>query len=342
MRKSFYEGKKVLLTGGASFIGSHLLDKLIALGAETTVISSKDSPHLANVFSVWMKHGIHHRDTSYGFSAGRHACRFVSLEDYPALLKAVKGTEIVFHLAAVHGGRGFINTHPADCCGSFTLNQNMIKAAYEGGADRLFFSSSACVYPVKMQQDYHTDYLLKEEDAFKDSWGNADQEYGWAKLMGEMTLKAFHKQYGFKSSAARYISVYGPGAKESHAIIALILRALRKEDPYLIWGNGEQRRDFTYVDDVVEGSLAACEHITDATAINLGTGERFSINEVANMIFDIIGWKPSNIRYDKSKPEGSKSRALDYSLAKKLLKWHPRTNLKTGLERTIESFRSAI
>ncbi len=341
MGKNFYRDKNVFITGGNGFIGSHIVDKLIALGAKTTVAIRPATHNLSDIQRVWKNHNLRMHETSKGFSSRNgHSMKFVDLNRADELQKALKNHEIVFHFAAVIGGRGFINTHPADCCGSFSMNQNIIKTAYDVGVDRLFFSSSACVYPVDLQKDYNTDYLLTEKDAFHNNWANADMEYGWAKLMGEMTLRAFHQQYGFKSSIARLISVYGPGAKDTHAIIALINRALRKEDPYIIWGNGEQKRDFTYIDDVVNGVLNACEFITDATPVNLGTEVRYSINEVTEMIFDVLNWHPKKIKYDKSKPEGSKSRALDCTRATKLLHWKPNIELREGLEKTISYFKN--
>jgi nucleoside-diphosphate-sugar epimerase len=213
-----------------------------------------------------------------------------------------------------------------------------MKAAKEVGVDRIQFASTACVYPSDLQKEYNSKYLLKEEDAFKNEWANADREYGWAKLMGELTLKAFYKQYGLKSSITRYVTAYGPWENDTHAIIMLIRRAVNKEDPYLIWGSGKQDRDFTYVDDIVSGTLAACEKITNAEPVNLGTSKRYTMVETVNMIFDILGWRPKKIIFDKTKPEGVKTRALDIKKAKKILDWEPKYTFKQGLEKTINWF----
>ncbi len=118
----------------------------------------------------------------------------------------------------------------------------------------------------------------------------------------------------------------------------LIRRAVERHDPYTIWGTGKQDRDFTYVDDIVSGTLAACEHVTNGEAINIGTGQRHTINDVVETIFDIVGWRPKKIQYDTTKPEGVKTRALDIQKAKKLIHWEPRYSLRIGLEKTIEWF----
>jgi UDP-glucose 4-epimerase len=107
-------------------------------------------------------------------------------------------------------------------------------------------------------------------------------------------------------------------------------------DPYPIWGDGQQERDFTFVEDIVEGMINASQKIFDGTPINLGTGRRYKITDVADIIFNIIGWRPSKLKYEKSMPVGPLSRALDITRAKKLLKWEPRVSLKEGLQRTIK------
>lgn len=335
----FYKGKKVFITGGAGFIGSTLADKLIQLGAKTTIGDNLSSGSLTNILRIWKKNNLKYRKTSYGYSTNEeHKFILVNFEQMCDTLKALKNQEIVFHLAANIGGRGYINTHPADCCEGFSINQNVIKAAHLAGADRLLFASSACVYPQDLQKDYGSKYLLKEEDAIRNNWANADKEYGWAKVMGELTLNAYNRQYGLKGVSTRYVTAYGPWENDTHAIIALIGRAVKKKDPYIVWGSGKQDRDFTFVNDIVSGTLAACEKSTDSQAINLGTGERYTVAEVIRMIFSILDWKPKKIIFDITKPEGVKTRALDISKAKKKVGWKPQYNLKQGLKETIDWF----
>jgi len=165
---------------------------------------------------------------------------------------------------------------------------------------------------------------------------SADIEYGWGKLMSEMQLNAFIKQYALKGCPVRLVTAYGPRENETHAIVALISKAVQRLDPYPIWGDGKQERDFTYVEDIVDGMMAASQSIFDGTPVNLGTGRRYKINDVVNTIFDILDWRPRKLKYERSMPVGPLSRALDIRRAKDLLNWEPRFSLEEGLRRTIE------
>ena len=337
--QNFYSQKKVLVTGGAGFIGSALVNQLIKLGTTTTIGDNLSSGTLENILRVWKENDLIYRKTDYGFkSQDGHKFVFIDFQDFEKTRELLKGYEIVFHLAANFGGRGYIDTHTGDCCEGFSVNQNVIKAAHLGGVDRVLFASSACVYPHDLQKNYGSKYLLKEVDAIRKNWANADKEYGWAKLMGEVTLRGYNKQYGLKGVSTRYVTAYGPWENDTHAIIALIRRAVEKNDPYVIWGSGKQDRDFTYVDDIVSGTLAACEEITNASAVNLGTSVRYTMRETVDIIFDILNWKPKKIICDKSKPEGVKTRALDIKKARKVLNWEPKYDLRAGLLKTIEWF----
>lgn len=319
-----WRNKSVIVTGGASFIGSHLVDKLVKLGADVTVIDNFSSGT--------------HENLSYSFPNIRIVKMDLEWCNLDEIVKTFSDHEIVFHLAATHGGRGYIHTHPADVCSNFAIDHHVFEASLKAGVERVIFASSACVYSPKLQATINSNYLLKEEDTdpFKlDEPLSADIEYGWAKLMGEVQLIAFIKQHGMKGCSLRFVTAYGPRENETHAIIALIYKAFERMDPYVIWGSGEQDRDFTYVSDIVDGTILAAEKVTDGTPINLGTGVRYKIKDVAAKIFDIMGWRPKKIIFDTSKPEGVASRAQDITRAKELLGWTPKISLEQGLEKTV-------
>lgn len=324
--------KSVLVTGGASFIGSHLVDKLLSLEAEVKVADDFSSGKLDN-----LEYPLIHKGSGVWASENLIVHK-VDLKDKTLAKLMIKNVDVVFHLAALHGGRGYIHTHPAECCTNMILDQLVFEEAYKAGVEKICFASSACVYPSYLQESTGSLYLLKEEDAdpFVRDKAFSDLEYGWAKLMGEMALRAYHKQYGLSTSSVRIFTAYGPRENETHAIVALIAKAFVKMNPYEVWGTGEQDRNFTYVSDIVDALVLAAEKIDDGTTVNAGRDDRITINEACELIFDIIGWRPRHIKHDLSKPQGVASRAADLTRARKVLGFTPRVSYKEGFKRTIE------
>jgi nucleoside-diphosphate-sugar epimerase len=326
------KGKLVLVTGGASFISSHLVDTLLRGGADVRVADDFSSGRIENL--------------EYPFAKkGSDKWVFDSLTVYRGDLKdrnftrqMVDGVDTVFHLAALHGGRGYIDSHPAECCSNMVLDQLVFEESCKAGVDKVCFASSACVYPSYLQDQAGSEYLLKENDAdpFVRDKAFADLEYGWAKLMGEMALKAYHKEYGMKTVAVRIFTAYGPRENETHAIIALIAKTFIKMDPYVIWGSGEQDRNFTYVQDIVDALILASEKIRDGSPINAGRSDRLTINEAIDLVFDLVGWHPKKIERDLTKPQGVASRAADPNKALKTLGFAPKVSYKEGFKKTID------
>lgn len=321
---SSWPGKPVLVTGGASFIGSHLVEKLVGAGAKVRVADDLSSGKLENLSRI-----LEQIDFQRGDLRDRN---FADL--------SVRGREVVFHLAASHGGRGYIDTHPVECVTNMALDGTVFAAAHKAGVDRVVFASSACVYPVGLQEKPRDGKFvqLREDsvDPLSASGAASDGEYGWAKLMGEMALKAYHKQYGLKGVSCRIFTAYGERENETHAVIALIAKAFVKMDPYVIWGTGEQDRNFTYVTDIADGLMLAAEKAPDCSAINLGATEHIKIREVAEMIFDYIGFRPNSLEFDPDKPVGVYSRAADLTKTRELLNWEPQMEFSAGLRRTID------
>src|SRR5262245_21814934 len=159
--------------------------------------------------------------------------------------------------------------------------------------------------------------------------------YGWAKLMGEMTLKAYCQEWGMKAASCRYFTVYGESGKEDHAVIAMIARAFIQQNPFVVWGTGEQIRNWTYVGDIVEGTILAAEKIHDSTAINLGTMERTRVIDAATEVLRYTG-HDAQIEFHPEMPTGPMNRVADNSLALQLLGWQPRVSFIDGLHSTID------
>lgn len=327
-----WSGKTVLVTGGASFIGSHLVDSLLGEKAIVVVADDFSSGRLKN-----LQHNLRKKRTGLWVSTNLSVYRG-DLKERSFARSVAKGIDTVFHLAACHGGRGYIHTHPVDCSTNMAIDQTVFEESWKAGVNRICFASSACVYPSYLQEETGSSYLLKEEDAdpFVRDRAMADLEYGWAKLMGEMTLRAYHRQHGMKTSSARIFTAYGPRENETHAIIALIAKAFTRMDPYVIWGTGEQDRDFTYVQDIVDALMLTAEKVEDGSVVNAGRDDRITLNEAAELVFDVAGWRPRKIEHDLSKPQGVSSRAADLTRARKIIEWEPKISYKEGFRRTAE------
>jgi nucleoside-diphosphate-sugar epimerase len=316
MNQKFWKNKKILITG-AAFIGSHLVDKLISAGCDDIRITNLTNRN-KKYFTEYIKQG----------KVKFHA---MDLRNTDFARKAVHDRDIVFHLAAAHGGRGYVNTHQAATASNFLLDGSVFQACLKEKVKKVVFASSGCIYPNFLQQNTKKTIHLKEKMAGPPF--DADNMYGWAKLMAEMSLGAFFKEYGLQSVILRYFTVYGPRAVENHAIMALIAKAFINQNPYEVWGDGHQIRNWTYVDDIVDGTILAAEKIGAATAINLGTQERITVNEAVRKIFQYFPKK--KIKYFKNMPVGPVNRVASNKLARYLLDWESKVNFDKGLDLTI-------
>lgn len=335
-----WEKHSVLVTGGTGFIGSSLVDSLLSRKARVVVADQLIAPNassslwkrrLDRYYEICKKHDTEPNLEIIDLSTERERLKHVLVKN---------NVDTAFMLSAVFGGRGFVDQQQSACSIGFAIDQNTIRACHESGTvERISYSSSACVYAPSLNKP---DYLLKENDVLStgEGFASSDNLYGFQKIMTELSLKAFSEEHGLKTSSCRFLTVYGPGEfPTTHAISMLSERALKHEDPFLVWGSGEQERGFTYVTDIVEGQILAAEKITDGTAVNLGWDKRYKIKDVVRIILDIVGYKP-RIVFDKSKPEGPFSRALDVSLAKRLLGWTPKIELREGLPMTVDWLRN--
>jgi len=314
-----WEGRKVLVTGGASFIGSNLVKNLLKRGADIRVVDDLSSGKLVNIKE--------HVD------AGQVEFIEGDLRVQSIAELAVEGASVVFHLAADHGGRGYVDLHQAACATNLMLDGVVFRAAHQAKVDKVVYASSGCVYPNYIQTD-PKEMLYLTEDKVGPPY-DADNMYGWAKLMAEMTLRSYYKDWGMKCASCRYFTVYGPNGVENHAVIAMIARAFIKQDPFVVWGTGEQIRNWTYIDDIVRGTILAAEKIDDGTAINLGTMERIRVIDAARQILKYLD-HDAKIETHPEMPTGPYNRVADNSLARNLLGWEPEVLFEEGLRRTID------
>jgi len=311
--------RKVLVTGGASFIGSHLVDALVERGASVRIVDDLNSGKVENI--------QHHVDT------GRVEFIKADLREPGVARQAMEEIKVVFHLAADHGGRGYVDLHQAGPASNLFLDGLVFWEALKAGVEKVVFASSGCVYPNFLQSNPNEEIYLAE-DLVKPPY-DADNMYGWAKLMTELTLKAYQKEYGLKAASCRYFTVYGSRGVENHAVIAMIARAFIGQNPFEVWGDGTQVRNWTYIDDIVRGTILAAEKIDDGTAVNLGTMERIRVIDAVKEVLRYTGHK-AEIVFRPEMPTGPLNRVADNSLAQKLLGWEPQVPFIEGLHRTID------
>ncbi len=325
--EAFYRGKRCLVTGGASFIGSHLSDALVALGANVVVLDDFSSGSLENLIGI------------------EDAVRVVEGDagDIGCLKNELRGQELVFHLAAIHGGRGFIDMHPDSVLRNLAIDWALFSEARSQGVFRVVHASSACSYPVQLQSDADSRLLLSEDLAGFDRVGQAfpDGAYGWGKLMGEYQLATFCANGEMTGRSARIFTAYGSRENESHAMVALVAKALLRMDPFPIWGDGLQTRNFTHVSDTVRGLLllGADSAASSFEAFNVGTETHTSILETLDVIFDYINWTPAQLDRQLDMPVGVKSRASSNQKMRDHFNWEPSLPLLDGVPELVDWYQ---
>lgn len=316
--------KKVLVTGGASFIGSHLVEALLKKDVRVRVVDNLSAGRLNNIMHLL-------QDNPY--------FEFIKADllEPGIARRAVEGIDIVFHLAADHGGRGYVDLHQAGPASNNYLSGAVFWESVKAGVAKIVFASSGCVYPNYLQKDPTKELYLTEDVAGPPY--DPDNAYGWEKLTSEMVLRAYHKDWDIKTASCRFFTVYGPRGKEDHAVMAFIARAFVGQNPFEVWGDGQQIRNWTYVDDIVEGLILVAEKIDDGTAVNLGTMERIRVIDAVKEVLRYTGRKVE-IKFRPDMPTGPVNRVADNTLAKKLLGWEPGVKFIDGLHKTIDWYFS--
>jgi nucleoside-diphosphate-sugar epimerase len=262
----------------------------------------------------------------------------LDLSEQENCVRACEGAMEVYNLAADMGGMGFIERFRIECLRSVLINTHLIEAAHRAGAERYFYSSSACAYNTELQKDPKV-RALKESDAYP---AMAERGYGWEKLFSEMVCQEYRAERGFQTFIARFHNVYGPhgtwdGGREK-APAALCRKVLEARDngsfAVEVWGDGSQTRSFQFIDDCVEGidMIMHCDRLV-ATPINLGSSELVSVNELLSIIEEAAGFKVKR-SYDPAAPKGVGGRNSDNTMIKEVLGWEPSTPLRKGIART--------
>jgi len=309
---------KTVVTGGAGFIGSHLVRRLVDEGREVVVVDGFSRGSVRNLLDL----GV------------RIECPKIDLRDYGRASEVVEGADVVYHLAARVGSVEHL--HGSELAelralqDNLVIDANVFRACVETGVKRVIYASSVSVYPIDMQQK--PGVVLSEDDL---RYYSPEGGYGWAKLIGEIQLGWIK---GVNIAIARIFNVYGPCQpldKTAHVVPALARKAIMYPgEDFIVWGSGDQSRCFLYVSDCVEALLRLEEDAFNPPIIvNVGSDEEVLIRTVAEKIVKISG-KSIEIKYDLTKPVGPASRTADVHKAKTLLGWGPIVGLDEGLRRT--------
>ena len=319
------EPKRILVTGAGGFIGSHLVKRLKKEGFW--------------VRGVDLKYPVFGETAADDFVIGdlrdQIVCRNITDD--------IKFDE-VYQLAADMGGAGYVFTgeHDADIMhNSATINLNMLERCRITGMKKIFYSSSACIYPKYNQEDPDNP-KCSENSAYP---AQPDSEYGWEKLFSERLYLAYHNNYGVQVRIARFHNIFGPegawndGREKAPAAICRKVAEAPDGGEIEIWGDGKQTRSFLYIDECLEGvrRLMASDFIGP---VNIGSEEMVTINQLAEMVIDIAGKKLKIKNVDG--PQGVRGRNSDNRLIKEKLGWAPSYPLKKGLEKTYAWIKAQV
>lgn len=320
-------GQEIVVTGGAGMIGSNLVKRLRKAGHHVRVIDNLSRGRMENLIGE-------NGDYVIDIDADFHDQNLTQAGTFEHLFQ---GADLIFHLADVVGGIAYVFNNQGELFRQNTLiNSNAIAAARSARPGGFVYVGTACSYPASMQSSL-TAQQLREEDAYP-AW--PESAYGWSKLMGEYEALLMGDEAAVPVTVLRLHNVYGAPCDydpvTGQVIPSLIRKAINyPQEQFVVWGSGDQCRAFVHIDDVLDGIIAAWQVGIAQEVVQLGPGECTSIREIAEKVVAISG-KPIEIEFDRSKPEGDRSRAADYSKATKLLGWEPRVTLDEGLSRLYE------
>lgn len=306
--------KKIIVTGGAGFLGSHVVQKLLERGCKEE-----------NIFIP--------RSKNYDLTKERDVKKLY--EDFKA--------NIVIHIAADIGGIGYSKTHPASqFYNNLMMNTLVQNLAYKNEVEKFVGIGTVCSYPK------FTPVPFKEEDLWNGYPEETNAAYGLSKKMMLVQSQAYREQYNFNAIHLLMINLYGPKdnffLESSHVIPALIrkmLKANEENSDIEVWGDGSASREFIFVEDAAEAIVLATEMYNGKEPINIGNGEEISIRELIEILANLLKFQ-GKIIWDKTKPNGQPKRRLDVSKAEKYFNFRAKMELEEGLKRTIEWFKKEI
>lgn len=309
----FYTGRKVVVTGGAGFLASHLIDALTARGAVVRAVDARSRPRHLPPEVEYVQ---------------------ADLLQPSVCEEALRGAEFAFHLAAI--GWGFhenVKRQPELLTGNLLLNTTLLDTAHRVGVQRYLYTSSSAVYPAYLEE-------LCEDAPWDQPPHESEQAFGWAKRMGEIQAKVYYQEYGMPIAIVRPANPYGPrdnfDPDKSHVIPALIHRAVARETPFVVWGSGRAVRSFVHARDVALGMLLALERYAVADPVNLASRETTTIADLVKLVLELTGFSGALLEFDTSKPDGHPRKVPSALRAEEKLGLRQYTSLRDGLKETID------
>ena len=316
--------KSILVTGGAGMIGSNLVHRLLQEGHDVSVVD--------NLWRGSLDY-LHFQDTAFDFNT-----RFFNLDlRTPGVLEKLPlQFDTIVHLADIVAGVDYVFANQGQVFrDNLLINTNVIDSTRRLKPGGFLYVGTACSFPQKLQSGVNA-RPLREQDQYP---ADPESAYGWSKLMGEYEAQLMEKETGIPVCVLVFHNVYGPPCDigpRSQVIPSLLRKAARHPaEPFSVWGSGSQGRAFVYIDDIIDALMAGLEHGWGQGPIQIGPDHCTTVREIAELAVKISG-KNISIAYDLSKPEGDKGRCADYTKAKHILGWSPRTTLEDGLSRTYQ------
>lgn len=330
--------KPVLVTGGCGFVGRHVVFQLLEQGRSSWIVDNLSiGKHPEEWLSEKLGPGV--KDNNYIIYGKNPYVRFyyMDVRDFFKIYNNIAFGD-VFHLAAVVGGRLTIDYEPLAVASDLSIDAEFYNWCVKTKPERILYASSSAVYPVHLQNQEDPPLLREEFVTFDGDIGAPDLTYGWSKLTGEFLSRLAVKKYGMHVACIRPFSGYGEDQDITYPIPAIARRAVRRENPLVVWGSGRQVRDFVHIDDCIDVMFLALEKISDGTAVNIGSGIPLTFMEVAKIFAEIVGYNP-DIRNLDDKPQGPSYRCADISRMKNLLGWEPRISVREGFLRVVEAVK---